>query len=105
MKKRILISSVALVMFIAIVLFIGTGFRKRADVYLYDYSVSENNTVITMNTCLASSMGYTRDYINKQDGDNQYIDFYCTFGGLNSSIGAKNKFEIEVSPNCDGIYF
>ena len=86
MKKRIIIILVALVMFIATVFFIGTGFTKRADVYLYDYSVSENNTVITMNVYLASSMGFTREYINKQDGDNQYINFYSAFGGLNSSM-------------------
>ena len=53
-----------------------------------------------------SSIGYTRDY--KDDDvkdDSHYVTFYSTFGGLNSSFGAKNEFELELDKNDTEIYF
>ena len=105
MKKKSLLIIAMLIVLIAVILFIGTGFTKRTDVYLADYSVSEDGKSITMNIGIASSMGYARDCTIKQGGDNKYIAFYSAFGGLNSNIGAKNKFEIELNPSCAEIYF
>ena len=70
-----------------------------------DYSVSEDDGRMTIHVGVASSMGFIRDCKVKQGGDNQYITFYSTFGALNSPIGAKNKFEIELNPLCTEIYF
>ncbi len=104
MKKKI---AIILTLIIAIVLaiFIATGFKKRTDVVITDYSVSEDGTKIKLNVAVSSSMGYTRSLKIKQGGDNKYITFYSTFGGFNSKIGAKNTFEIEVDSMCSKIYF
>lgn len=72
---------------------------------LYSYSVSANGSEITVSTILQDSMGYIRDIAVEKDGDKIYAIFYTTFGGLNSKIGAKNEFDIEVNPSCKEIYF
>lgn len=105
MKKKVLITTVVLVLGVIMILFIATGFIKRTDVYLAGYSLSKDGSIITMNVGVAGSMGYIRDCTIKMGGDNKYITFYSTFGGLNSSIGAKNKFEVELNPLCTEIYF
>lgn len=104
MKKKILVILIVVILII-LAIFIATGFNKRTDVVLADYSVSEDETKLTLKVSVFSSMGYTRDFDIKQDGDNQYIAFYSTFGGFNSKIGAKDTFEIELNPNCTSIYF
>lgn len=105
MKKKSLIIVSTLVTIIIMMLFIGTGLVKRTDVYLADYSLSKDGLTLTMDIGISSSMGYTRGYTVKQRGDSRYITFYSTFGGLNSHIGAKNNFEIELNPTCTKIYF
>ena len=100
-KKLVIIVTVIIILIFAI--FIITGFKERTDVFLTDYSVSEDGTKITLNVSISSSMGYTRGLKVKQGGDNKYITFYSTFGGFNSKIGAKNKFEIELNASCTEI--
>lgn len=105
MKKKSLIIISILVIAIVMILFIRTGFVKRTDVYLADYSLSKDGLSMIMDIGIANSMGYTRGYTTKQGGDNKYITFYSAFGGLNSNVGAKNKFQIELNPSCTEIYF
>jgi len=51
-------------------------------------------------------MGYIRGYKNDGGGVKpHYLTFYSTFGGLNSSFGAKNKFELELGEDDTEIYF
>jgi hypothetical protein len=102
MKKKIAVTVILLLIVIGI-LFISTG-GKRTDIMLMDYSVSENGDLMTINVAVASSMGYVRTLSEKQEGDSKYITFYQTYG-LNSSIGANNKFEIKLNPSCKAIYF
>lgn len=104
-KKQMLILVFALIFAVVAALFIGTGSTKRTDVYLVDYSISEDNSSIILNIAVAASMGYIRDCNVKLDGFNKYITFYPCFGGFNSNIGEKNEFEIDIDPNCDEIYF
>ncbi len=104
MKKKLVIT-VTLIFAIAVFLFVYSGFGKRVDVSIHSYAVSEDGTTITVQTSLAGSMGYIRDITYKKDGDKIYASFYGAFGGLNSKIGAKNNFEIEVDASCKEIYF
>jgi len=86
--------------------FVGTGFAKRVDVVLLDYLVSEDGTKLTFNTTIASSMGYTRGFEDKGGGVKpHYLVFYSSFGGLNSSFGAKSEFELDLNENDTEIYF
>ena len=77
---------------------------KRTDVYLTNYSISSDGKIMTLNVSPSSSIGYIKSLKVKQDRDSKYITFYSTFG-LNNSLGARNKFDIELSPSCKEIYF
>ena len=54
MKKRIIAVIVILAVLVAL-FFIGTGFQKRMDVVLVDYSVSEDGTEITLDVGIPTS--------------------------------------------------
>lgn len=104
MKKKILIIFLIIIVIILGLFFLG-GFKKRTDVVLTNYSLSENGTKIKLNIGIASSAGYARNIKVKQGGDNKYITFYSTFGFLNNKFGAKNEYEINLNPSCTEIYF
>ena len=79
---------------------------ERTDVALGEYSVSEDGTVLTFYAGLMSSMGYIRAYKDEGGGvKDHYLTFYSTFGGLNSSLGAKNEFALELNEDDSEIYF
>lgn len=101
--KKIGCMLLMIVAILIILLFFGTG-GKRTDVFLQDYQVSEDGKHMKIKVSVSSSMGYIRDLKVKQNGDNQYITFYSTFG-LNNKFGAKNEFELELNPTCEQISF
>ena len=104
MKKiGFMLLMIVVILILIILLFFGTS-GKRTDVFLQDYQVSEDGKRMKIKVSVSSSMGYIRDLKVKQDGDNQCITFYSTFG-LNNKFGAKNEFEIDLNPNCEEIYF
>ena len=109
MKSK-MICIIAIIVSVVIVLvlayFIGTGFMVRTDVVLADFSVSEDGTILTLKTTIPTSMGYIRCYKKEGGGVKpHYLTFYSTFGGLNSSFGAKNEFELELGEDDTEIYF
>lgn len=105
MKKKIAVA-VIVVLFIIASYLILTGFRERTDVYLIDFSVSESGDEITLSVGVSSSMGYIRGYKDEGGGVKpHYLNFYSTFGGLNSSLGAKSEFVLEVDENDTEIWF
>nr|WP_246582760.1 hypothetical protein [Clostridium mobile] len=84
-------------------LFLSTG-GKITGIMLTDYSISEDGNVMTLEVGVASSIGYIRTFKASEDGNKKYITFYSTYG-LNSNIGAKDEFQVELHPSCDEIYF
>ncbi len=105
MKKKVFVI-LTIIAFIVGVFFIGSGFLKRTDVFLNDYSVSEDGRTISLDAQSASSMGYIRGFKDNGDGvKTHYLDFYSTFGGLNSSFGTASTFVLEVEPEDTEIYF
>lgn len=106
MIKKILIILLVVVIALSSFYFVGTGFLERMDVLLYDYSVSEDGTELTFNAGIMSSMGFIRGYKDSGGGVKpHYLTFYSTFGGLNSSFGAKNEFVLELDKDDSEIYF
>ena len=106
MIKKILIILLAVVIVLSALYFVGTGFLERMDVLLYDYSVSEDGTELTFSAEIMSSMGFIRGYKDNGGGVKpHYLTFYSTFGGLNSSFGAKNEFVLELDKDDSEIYF
>ncbi|MEE1086478.1 MAG: hypothetical protein U0L05_04840 [Schaedlerella sp.] len=104
--KRIILITIIILSGLTMTYLIGTGFMKRTDVALGEYSVSEDGKTLTFHAGVISSMGYVRDF--KDDGGGvkpHYLTFYSTFGGLNSSFGAKSKFILELEADDTEIYF
>ena len=105
MKKKMITVIIIVVALVAAFL-ISTGFRKRTDVVLFDYSVSEDGTAINLGVQVSSSMGYVRGFKNNGGGVKpHYLTFYSTFGGLNSSFGSVNSFVLELELDDTEIYF
>lgn len=105
LKKKI-IAGIAVILVLVSVYLVGTGFQKRTDVFLAEYSVSENGTEMTFTAGIPSSMGYIRGFKDNGGGlKPHYLMFYSTFGGLNSLFGAKQEFKLELDPDDTEIYF
>jgi len=104
--KKVIIGILCGIVVLAGVVFFSTG-RARTDVFLHKFDVSEDGKILTMNVGVTSSAGYIR----KMKQTNNYMEpdlisltFYSTLG-INSKLGAKDTFQIELAENVDGIYF
>lgn len=104
MKKYVPVL-VALIFFAAGVLFVLPGFQKRTDVYLQDYFVSGESSNMIVKTFPSGSMGFIRDMEIEKVKNEIHCSFYRAFGGLNSSIGSENMFEIKLDTFTEKIYF
>ncbi len=75
------------------------------NVVVTDFQVSEQQDSMTIQTTIATSAGYTRSVKNvSDDPEKMKLKFYSAFGGFNGSIGAKNEFDLPLSPECNEIY-
>lgn len=104
-RKRIGVIVITALLIIA-AFFVSTGFRERTDVFLGDFSVSEDGKELTFTAGVFSSMGYIRGYKDEGGGVKpHYLKFYSTFGGWNSSLGAKSEFVLELDEDDNEIFF
>lgn len=102
-KKRLFIIIIVVILIIILGLFLLTG-SKRTDVYLKDFELSSNGNKMTLKIGVTSSAGYVRKIKRTSGSMNYYYTFYSTFG-INSKIGAKDTFIIDIDNNVDEIYF
>lgn len=85
---------------------LGSGFNEQTDVMLLDYSLAADGASITLKTGVAASLGYVRGFKDNGGGVKpHYLVFYGTFGGLNSTYGAKNEFELALDAEDTEIFF
>lgn len=103
MKKKILIISIAVVAIIIAGLFVMSG-SSRTDVFLKDFELSQDGKTMTLKVGVSSSAGYVRKMKRTSGSMNYYFTFYSTFG-INSRLGAKDIFTIDIDNNVDEIYF
>lgn len=104
--KKVVIGIVSVFLIVFISLFLLTG-GERADVVLHSFEVSADGKIMTMNVGISSSVGYIRKMKqtnNYMEPDLVFLTFYSTFG-INSKLGAKNTFTLEIDSNADEIYF
>ena len=101
-KKVLIIISVAIIAILG-VLFFATG-GARTDVYLKDCEVADDGKTITLKVGVSSSTGYVRKMKQTSGSMNYYLTFYSTFG-INSKLGAKDTYVLEIDSNADEIYF
>lgn len=105
MKKRkmLIIVGIIVISIIGIGLFLVTG-GARTDVYLNDFEVSADGKTMKLKVLVSGSAGYVRKIGRTSGSTNGYYTFYSTYG-INSKIGAKDTFEIELDEDMDEIYF
>ena len=103
MKKKFIIILLGLIVMVIMGLFLATG-RARTDVYLGDFELSKDGKTMTLKVGVSSSAGYIRKMKRSSGSTNYYYTFYSTFG-INSKIGAKDTFIIDIDNNVDEIYF
>ena len=102
-KKKTLIISIIVIAIILVGLFLASG-GSRTDVFLRDFELSQNGETMTLKVGVSSSAGYIRKMKRTSGSMNYYFTFYSTFG-INSKLGSKDTFEIELDNNVDEIYF
>ena len=88
MKKKVL-PVIACAMGILVLWMVASGFAVQTSAYITDdFSVSEDGSEMRF------SVGVKP----------HYLKFYSAWGGFNSSIGAKNEFVLQLSPDDTEIY-
>lgn len=102
MKKKIILIGIIIIIIVTILFFLSG--RARTDVYLKDFTVSEDGTTMTLEIGVANGKDYIRTMKQTSGSTNYYFTFYSTFG-LNSKLGAKETFTIDLDKNADAIYF
>ena len=103
--KRVLVI-ISIIILLIIILFVGTGLTKNPNVVIREYSVNEDGSELNFTVGMPFSIGYTRGYKNKGGGvKSHYLNFYNTFGVINSSWGAKFEYVLELDEDDTEIYF
>ena len=103
MKRKILVGIDILIIILIGGFILLTG-RARTDVVLGGYDLSADGKTMTLKVGVSSSAGYIRKMKRTSGSMNYYLTFYSTFG-INSKLGAKDTFDIEIDENVDEIYF
>ena len=103
MRRKNLVGMIALVIILIGSFVLVTG-RARTDVVLGGYDLSADGKIMTLKVGVQASAGYIRKMKRTSGSMNYYLTFYSTFG-INSKLGAKDTFEIELDENVDEIYF
>ena len=104
--KKIVTITVILITILLLSYFIGSGFTENTNVVIHNYSISEDGKTLTFETMILSSIGYTRGFKDSGGGvKSHYLTFYNTFGGINSPLGSKCNFTLELDESDTEIYF
>lgn len=103
MRKKVFVGIIIFVIILIGSFILVTG-GARTDVILGGYDLSADGKTMTLKVGVSSSAGYIRKMKRTSGSMNYYLTFYSTFG-INSKLGAKNTFEIELDENVDEIYF
>ena len=103
MNKKVVVIIGIVVIVILGISFLATG-GARTDVYIKDYQVSADGKTMTLEIGVSSSSGYVRKMERTSGSMNYYLTFYSTFG-INSKLGAKDTYILEIDDNADEIYF
>lgn len=101
--RKLIIVCIALMVLVIGSLFLLTG-KARTDVYLKDFEVSSDGKKMILKVGVSGSSGYVRKIERTSDSANGYYTFYSTYG-INSKLGAKDTFEIELDEDMNEIYF
>jgi len=102
MKKKYIIILLLIIISLGVLLILSGG--RRTDVYLKDFELSSDGSIMILEVGISGSAGYIRKIKRTSGSMNYYFSFYSTFG-INSKLGAKDTFKIDIDNNVDEIYF
>lgn len=88
---------------LATVLYAMTGQRRR-DVYLRDFSVSDDGETLVLDVGTRHKSGGVRAVTAHGNGGALYISFYSAYG-VHGRTGAEHIFPIRLPDDCQKIYF
>lgn len=104
MRRKVLVLSIVFILTFSLYMII-TGFSCKTNVYLSNFSVSDERDLITLNVDVSDSIGHIRSFKDDKSVPNEhYLKFYSTWGGLNSSLGAKSEYTISLDEEDNAIY-
>lgn len=102
--KRKIFCILGVLVVLAGIWIVGTGFRTEPSAFIDDYSLNDDSSVMTIHTGVGSSMGFLRKVVIQQNADGEMkLTFLSAFGGVNGSICAQNTFEIPLDENTASI--
>ena len=97
---------IVLIVSLLVIFFVWSGFTKNPNVEIINYSLNEDGSQLSFTIGIPNSIGYTRGYKNKGGGvKSHYLNFYNTFGVINSDWGAKFEFTLELDEDDTEVYF
>ena len=96
--------AVLLVVVLALASIIGSGFAKKTDVVIYEYTVAEDGSSVSMVAAPTSAFGRARGFQEEVTDGNHYLTFYRTFGFFGFHASEINHV-VEVAEEDSGIYF
>ena len=96
--------AVLLVVVLALASIIGSGFAKKTDVIVYEYTVAEDGTSVNLVAAPTSAFGRARGFQEEVTDGNHYLTFYRTFGFFGFHASEINHV-VEVAEEDTGIYF
>jgi len=103
-KKKFVVIVLAIIVALTALYIITPGFSKQGNVYIADFSASEDGTEMTITIGVSSSIGYVRNIAaHQQQGGKLYLDCYSAFGGINGSLGAKNEYTVQLREDTETI--
>lgn len=104
--KKVIIFLLSTIIVLGGIYFAGSGFIVRNDVYLTDFSVSEDGSEMTLYVGVTGSAGYIRTFKDvSSEKEIADLKFYSAFGGVNGSISKKDSFQIVLSEKTKEIRF
>ncbi len=106
MKKPVRIAIIALAVIIALtaIYLVAPGFTKMGNIFIVDFSASEDGSEMTITVGVSTSIGYIRKVSeHQQHGGKLYLDCYSAFGGINGSWGAKSEYTIQIDEDTEMI--
>ena len=95
---------VLLVVVLALASIIGSGFAKKTDVVIYEYTVAEDGSSVSMVAAPTSAFGRARGFEEEIIDGGHYLTFYRTFGFFGFHASEINH-EVALSEEDTGIYF
>ena len=96
--------AVLLVVVLALASIIGSGFAKKTDVIVYEYTVAEDGSSVTLVAAPTSAFGRARGFEEEIIDGGHYLTFYRTFGFFGFHASEINH-EVALSEEDTGIYF